>query len=85
MDLTGLIGNILLSAADIDKGRKNLATDGFEHIGRIYYEDGISLALTTFKNAQESAIMAFLVTQFIWLVPLIGHDFIIHFVLRGLT
>ena len=54
MDLTGLISNILLSAADIDKGRKNLATDGFEHIGRIYYENGISLALTTFKNAQES-------------------------------
>jgi len=55
MDLTGLIGNILLSAADIDKGRKNLATDGLEHIGRLYYESGISLALTTFKNAKDSA------------------------------
>jgi hypothetical protein len=37
MDLTGYINNILLSAADIDKGRKNLATDGLEHIGRLYY------------------------------------------------
>jgi len=55
MDLTGLIGNILLSAFNIDKGRKNLSTDGLEHIGRLYYEDGISLALTTFKNAQDSA------------------------------
>jgi len=54
MDLTGLLGNILLSAADIDKGRKNLATDGLEHIGRLYYENGISLALTTFKNSQDS-------------------------------
>ena len=55
MDLTGLVGNILLSAFNIDKGRKNLATDGLEHVGRLYYEDGISLALTTFKNSQNSA------------------------------
>ena len=55
MDLTGLVGNILLSAADIDKGRKNLATDGFEHIGRLYYEEGISRILTTFESAQDSA------------------------------
>jgi hypothetical protein len=55
MDLIGLISNILLSAADIDKGRKNLATDGLEHVGRLYYEEGISLALSTFKSAQGSA------------------------------
>jgi len=54
MDLTGFVSNILLSVFNIDKGRKNLATDGLEHVGRLFYEDGISLTLTTFKNAQDS-------------------------------
>jgi hypothetical protein len=54
MDLTGLLDNILLSAFNIDKGRKNLATDGLEHTGRLYYENGISLSLNTFKDAQTS-------------------------------
>ena len=30
-------------------------TDGLEHDGRLFYEAGISLALTTFKDAQISA------------------------------
>jgi hypothetical protein len=55
MDQAGLLSSILLSTANIDKGRKNLATDGLEHVGRLYYEEGIFLALTTFKNAQTSA------------------------------
>jgi hypothetical protein len=55
MDQAGLLSSILLSTANIDKGRKNLSTDGLEHVGRLYYEDGISLALTTFKDAQTSA------------------------------
>jgi hypothetical protein len=55
MDLVGLANSIVIGASVIDKGRKYLATDGFEHTGRLYYEDGLSLALTTFKNSQNSA------------------------------
>ena len=55
MDLTGLVHSIVLGAINIDKGRRNLATDGFEHAGRLFYEDGISIALDTFRNAQTSA------------------------------
>jgi hypothetical protein len=54
MDMIGLLNNIILSTANIDKGRRNLATDGLEHIGRLSYEYGISLALTTFKDTQTS-------------------------------
>ena len=55
MDLIGLLNDIINGASNIDKGRKYLATDGFEHTGRLSYEDGISTALDTFKNAQVSA------------------------------
>jgi hypothetical protein len=55
MDLAGLLNSTLLGASNIDNGRKNLATDGFEHSGRLLYEYGISTALDTFKNAQASA------------------------------
>ena len=54
MDPAGLLTNILLGATNIDKGRKNLATKGFEPSGRILYEDGISLVLSIFKKAQDS-------------------------------
>ena len=55
MDLTGLLTDILLATTKIDKGRKNLATNGLEHAGRLFYEDGISSTLTIFENAQTSA------------------------------
>ena len=55
MDLAGLLNNILIGSSNIDIGRKYLATDGLEHAGRLSYEDGISLALSTFKDAQTSA------------------------------
>ena len=55
MDLTGLLNSIVIGASDIDKGRKNLATDGLEHTGRLYYENGISATLECFKNSQISA------------------------------
>jgi len=55
MDPTGLVNSILLGAANIDKGRKRLATDGLEHSGRLSYEFGISTALNTFRNAKTSA------------------------------
>ena len=55
MDQTGLLNSILQGTINIDKGRKYLSTDGLEHIGRLFYEEGISIALDTFKNAQMSA------------------------------
>jgi hypothetical protein len=55
LDPAGLINSIVSSAANIDKGRKFLATDNLEHAGRLFYEDGITTALDTFKNAQASA------------------------------
>ena len=55
MDLTFLLGNILFGASRIDEGRKNLATNGLEHAGRIYYEEGISISFDTFKEAQSFA------------------------------
>ena len=55
MDLAGLLNSIVLGAFNIDKGRKNLATDGLEHTGRLSYEDGTSIALDVFKNTQVSA------------------------------
>ena len=54
MDQAGLISSIVVAALNIDKGRKNLILDGFEHAGRLFYEDGISSALDIFKNAQAS-------------------------------
>ena len=54
MDQAGLINNIVFASTTIDKGRKNLTTDSFEHAGRLFYEEGISAALDTFKNAQTS-------------------------------
>jgi len=55
MDLNGLLTDILSAASNIDSGRKNLAIDGFERSGRLFYEDGISTALGIFKNTQISA------------------------------
>jgi hypothetical protein len=45
----------LFSAESIDLGRKSLVTDGREHEGRLFYEEGISIALNTFQKAQTSA------------------------------
>jgi hypothetical protein len=55
MALTGLIVNIVSGAEKISEGRKNLAIDGLEHDGRLFYERGISISLDTFKKAQVSA------------------------------
>ena len=55
MDLTGSLNDILSGASNIDIGRKNLATNGLEHSGRISYEDGISTVMDVFKEAQTSA------------------------------
>jgi len=55
MELTGLLSNILKSAARIDQGRKGLSTDGEEHQGRLYYEEGIAGASNAFSQAASSA------------------------------
>jgi hypothetical protein len=54
MAKTGLPGKILFAVETIDAGRKGFAIDGKEHEGRIFYERGISLALSTFQEAQSS-------------------------------
>ena len=43
------------AAANIDLGRKGFATKGKAEEGRIFYEDGITTALTAFKEAQATA------------------------------
>jgi hypothetical protein len=53
MDLAGLLNKVLSSAADIDLGRKGLATDGEEHQGRLNYEDGIAAASVAFTEASN--------------------------------
>ena len=55
MERTDLLDSIVSAAIDINEGRRNLATKGFEAVGRMFYEDGISTALETFKNAQACA------------------------------
>jgi len=51
MDLIGLINKILSSTSRIDKGRKGLRTNGQEHEGRLFYEEGITSALDAFSQA----------------------------------
>ena len=55
MAQTGLVNNIYAAAAAIDFGRKGFAVRGKAEEGRISYEDGISEALTAFKEAKATA------------------------------
>jgi len=55
LDLITLASNIANSALLIDAGRRGFATRGKEQEGRISYEDGISMAMTSFQQAQTSA------------------------------
>jgi hypothetical protein len=54
MDPTGLVLNINDAALAIEFGRKGFATKGKAEEGRISYETGIALALSTFKDAQST-------------------------------
>ena len=54
MDLSGYISNILEATTSIDSGRKGFATKGKAEEGRILYENGISQAISTFKEAQTT-------------------------------
>ena len=51
----GLINNIYDAAAFIDIGRKGFAIKGKADDGRISFENGISLALSSFQEAQTIA------------------------------
>ena len=55
MDLIGLVDSINASVLAIDSGRKGFATRGKAEEGRIFYETGIALAMTAFKEAQTTA------------------------------
>ena len=52
MDLIGLAEKINDAAIAIEFGRRGFATRGKAEEGRISYETGISLALSTFKDAR---------------------------------
>jgi hypothetical protein len=52
---TGLLRSIADAALAIDAGRKGFATRGKEQEGRISYEDGISAAMSAFREAQATA------------------------------
>ena len=54
MDHSGLVNSIYDAAIAIDSGRKGFATRGKEHEGRLSYEQGIALALSSFKDAQST-------------------------------
>ena len=54
MDLILLGNRIYEAASHLDAGRKGLSFNGKEHEGRISFEDGITLAMTAFKEAQSS-------------------------------
>jgi len=55
LDQTGLLSSVYEAAAAIEAGRKGFATRGKEQEGRINYEDGIALALSSFQEAQTTA------------------------------
>jgi len=55
MEMTGLINDIISAASNIDSGRKGFAIKGKADEGRVLYEEGIELALSTFKKAQATA------------------------------
>ena len=53
MEATGLVDSIYSAAVAIDFGRKGFAIRGKAEEGRISYEEGISEALSTFKDASN--------------------------------
>jgi hypothetical protein len=55
MDQAGLIQKILFSVENIELGRQGLTSEGREPEGRLFYEDGISIASAAFQDAQTTA------------------------------
>ena len=58
MAKTGLLSSIADAALRIDLGRKNVATRGKAEEGRISYEEGISDAMSAFKEASATNVAA---------------------------
>ena len=54
MDQTGFLSNIYEAALAIEFGRKGFATRGKAEEGRISYEKGIAIALSTFRDVQST-------------------------------
>ncbi|MCL2270074.1 MAG: hypothetical protein FWC24_01895 [Treponema sp.] len=54
MDLISLANDVYLAVIYIDTGRKGWATKGKEAEGRVAFEYGINLAMSSFKEAQTS-------------------------------
>jgi hypothetical protein len=54
LEATGLIDSIYSAAVAIDFGRKGFAIRGKAEEGRISYEEGISEALSAFRDAQST-------------------------------
>ena len=54
MDLIGFVDSITEATASIEFGRKGFATRGKAEEGRISYEKGIAVALSTFRDAQST-------------------------------
>jgi len=55
LDLHSLVTSIYIAVTQIDSGRKGFAIEGKEREGRINFEEGISKALSAFKDTQTSA------------------------------
>jgi hypothetical protein len=51
LEATGLVSRIYDATIAIDSGRKGFATRGMEQEGRIFYEDGISEAMSAFEES----------------------------------
>ena len=54
MEAIGLVDKVYEAATAIDFGRKGFAIKGKAEEGRLSYERGISVALSTFRDAQSS-------------------------------
>lgn len=55
MDRTGLIGKIHAGVTMIYRGRQWLNTEGLEGEGRVSYQDGLTLGIEAFLEAQSGA------------------------------
>jgi hypothetical protein len=55
MDKIGLLNRILAAVENIALGRKHLTTDDREHEGRLFYEEGITIAEAAFIDARTTA------------------------------
>jgi hypothetical protein len=58
LDEIGLVNSIIYATASIDAGRKGFATRGKAEEGRISYETGIAVALSTFREASNQKFAA---------------------------